>query len=89
MAIQGHASYTIRPRLWAAFDGTWYGGGTTTVAGVRKDNLQRATRFGVTISVPIGARQSLKGSYTAGAQTRFGADFDTSAITWQMMWIKP
>ena len=24
IALQGHASYTIRPRLWLAVDATWY-----------------------------------------------------------------
>src|SRR5262249_50674683 len=30
-ALQGHASYTIRPRLWLAVDFTWYQGGAATV----------------------------------------------------------
>ena len=55
-ALQGHASYTIRPRLWVALDGTWYSGGSTTVDGVAKGDLQRNSRLGATLSVPINAR---------------------------------
>jgi hypothetical protein len=25
-SVQAHFSYTIRPRMWLAFDSTWYGG---------------------------------------------------------------
>jgi Putative MetA-pathway of phenol degradation len=86
--IQGHASYTIRPRLWMAFDATWYSGGTTTVDGIRKADLQRNSRVGATVSVPLGGRQSLKGSYSAGATTRIGGDFKTVAVVWQVTWIR-
>jgi len=88
VATQGHVSYTFRPRLWAAFDATYYSGGTTTVNGVRKADLQRNSRLGATLSVPLGARQSLKGSYSAGAATRIGGDFKTVAVAWQMTWIQ-
>jgi len=87
-AIQGHASYTIRPRLWAAFDATWYSGGTTSVDGVSKANLQRNSRVGATLSLPLASRQSLKIAYSTGATTRIGGDFDTIAVGWQMMWLR-
>ena len=87
-AIQGHVSYTIRPRLWAAFDATWYSGGTTSVDGVSKANLQRNSRIGLTMSLPLASRQSLKVAYSTGATTRLGADFDTISVGWQMMWLR-
>ena len=86
-AFQGHVSYTIRPRFWLAFDATWYGGGTSTVDGVEKADLQRNSRLGASISLPLGQRQSLKVSYSAGATTRVGGDFKTIAVAWQMVWI--
>jgi Putative MetA-pathway of phenol degradation len=87
-AIQGHASYTIRPRLWAAFDATWYAGGTTAIDGVSKADLQRNSRIGATLSLPLGTRQSLKVAYSTGATTRIGGDFDSFAVAWQMLWIR-
>jgi len=87
-AVQGHASYTIRPRFWAALDATWYSGGTTSIDGVSKANLQRNSRIGATLSLPLAARQSLKIAYSTGATTRIGGDFDTIAFAWQMLWLR-
>jgi hypothetical protein len=86
-AIQGHVSYTIRPRLWLAFDSTWYSGGTTSLDGVPKSDLQRNSRAGAAISLPLGTRQSLKIAYSTGATTRIGGDFNTVSVAWQMTWI--
>jgi hypothetical protein len=88
VAIQGHVSYTFRPRLWAAFNTTWYSGGTTSVDGVSKANLQRNSRAGATFSFPIASRQSLKIAYSTGTTTRFGGDFNTIAVAWQMLWLR-
>ena len=88
-SVQAHASYTLRPRLWFALDGTWYAGGTTTVNGVTNVDRQSNSRIGGTFSLPLTARQSLKVSYSTGATTRFGGDFNTAAIAWQLSWITP
>jgi hypothetical protein len=86
VALQAHVSYTARPRLWIAGDGTWYSGGRTTVDGVEKADLQRNSRYGVTVSLPIAGRQSLKISASTGATTRVGSDFRTIAAAWQVSW---
>jgi len=88
-ALQGHASYTMRPRLWLALDGTWYSGGATTVDGVAKGDLQRNSRLGATLSVPINARQSAKVAFSTGATTRIGGDFNTIGVSWQLSWLTP
>ena len=88
VALQGHVSYTFRPRFWLAFDGTWYSGGTSAIDGVAKADLQRNSRFGVTASMPLGRRQSLKGGFSTGATTRVGGDFDTFSLAWQVTWIE-
>jgi hypothetical protein len=89
LALQAHASYTVRPQLWLAFNATWYTGGTTTVDGVEKANLLRNSRVGSTLSVPIGSRQSVKVSYSTGATTRVGGDFNTVGVAWQLAWMSP
>jgi hypothetical protein len=86
VALQAHVSYTARPRLWIAADGTWYSGGRTTVDGVEKNDLQRNSRLGVTMSLPIARQQSLKISASTGATTRIGSDFRTIAAAWQLSW---
>jgi hypothetical protein len=85
-AYQGHVSYTLKPRLWFAIDGTWYSGGTTRIDGVERADLKRNSRLGGTISLPLGRRQSLKIAGSTGATTRFGSDFKTIAAAWQLAW---
>ena len=86
VALQSHVSYTLRRQLWAAFDATWYSGGTTTVNGTRKADLQRNSRLGATLSLPVGRQQSIKFSGSTGATTRVGADFQTFGAAWQLTW---
>jgi hypothetical protein len=86
VALQAHVSYTLRRQLWAAFDATWYSGGTTTVNGTQKGDLQRNSRIGGTLSFPIGRQQSIKFSGSTGATTRIGADFRTFGAAWQLTW---
>ena len=88
-ALQGHVSYTIRRGFWLAFDGTWYQGGTSSVDGVDKADLQKNSRVGVTGSYPLGARQSIKAAFSSGATTRVGGDFNTVSVAWQMVWVRP
>ncbi len=84
--FQAHVSYTMRPRLWLAFDATYYSGGRTDVDGVRKEDLQANSRVGLTLSVPAGGRQSLKFNWSKGATTRIGGDFMTFGMAWQCTW---
>ena len=88
LTLQGHISYTFKPRLWVAVDGTWYSGGTTSIDGVEKADLQRNSRLGLTASLPITRQQSLKISGSTGATTRIGADFQTVGVAWQLSWLR-
>ncbi|HEY6548118.1 MAG TPA: transporter, partial [Vicinamibacteria bacterium] len=85
-ALQLHVSYSFRPRLWVAGDATFYRGGGTTVAGVAKDDVQENSRLGLTAAFPLGRRQSVKVSWASGFTTRFGGDFQTLAVAWQLLW---
>jgi len=87
VGLQAHATYTFRPRLFIALDGTWYSGGTTTINGVPKADLQRNSRLGATLALPLTSKQSVKIAYTTGATTRIGGDFDTVAAFWQFSWL--
>ena len=88
-SLQLHASYTFRPRLWFAFNSTWYSGGQSTVDGVERSDRLENTRIGATFSLPIGARQSIKFTWNDGASTRIGGDFTTYGVAWQYMWLQP
>jgi hypothetical protein len=82
-SLQGHVGYTFRPRLWLAFNAIFYEGGRTTIGGVRRDDRQSNTRYGLTFSVPVARTQSVKLNWNDGASTRFGSDFTTWGLTWQ------
>lgn len=86
LAAQAHASYVFRPRLWLAVDATFYTGGQTTVDGVPKADLQRNTRYGLTLAVPVRKRSSFKLSWSRGLVTRIGGDFTSVAVGYQFLW---
>jgi hypothetical protein len=83
-AVQAHVSYAFMPQLWTAIDLTYYAGGLSYVNGSGSDDRQDNSRIGWTLVVPIGDRQSIKLSGSTGAIIRFGANFSTLAIGWQM-----
>jgi hypothetical protein len=82
-SVQAHVSYTFRPRLWLAVNAIYYDGGRTTIDGVLRDDRQSNSRYGLTLSVPVGAAQSLKFTWSDGASTRIGSDFTSYGIAWQ------
>ena len=84
--VQLHGSYTFRPGLWLALDGTWYGGGASRVNDGPPTVRLSNSRVGATLSVPIGKHQSLKANYSTGAAVRAGQDFNTVAVAWQYLW---
>ncbi len=86
-SVQTHVSYTFRPRLWLSFDATFYDGGETTVDGVAKDDRQSNSRYGLTLSLPVGRSQSVKLHWNDGATTRIGSDFSTWGFAWQWAFI--
>jgi Putative MetA-pathway of phenol degradation len=84
--FQAHVSYTIRPHMWFAIDGTWYQGGAGYVNGGPPSVTQNNTRLGATLSLPLSKRHSLKIAYGAGATARTGSNFDTISVAWQFRW---
>jgi hypothetical protein len=85
LTIQGHVSYALPRRSWLAVNATWFAGGETRVDGVPNPDLQRNTRLGATLSVPIVGQQSIKFSYSTGTATRRGSDLNTFNATWQLV----
>jgi hypothetical protein len=86
VAVQGHVSYAFTPRIWTAVNATFYTGGRTSIDGVAKADLQRNSRLGATLALPIARQQSIKISTSTGATTRIGADFKTIGVAWQLTW---
>jgi len=86
-SIQAHVSYTFKPRMWLAFDATYYDGGETRLNGVNKHDRQANSRGGLTFSMPMGKEYSLKLSWNRGATTRIGSNFTTYGVGLQYAWM--
>ena len=87
-AFELHVSYDVKPRLWLSADVNYWRGGRTSVDGVEGTaTLQANSRFGVTGSVPLSRRQSLKVSYSDGVVVRIGGNFRVLSVGWQYGWI--
>ena len=87
-AFEGHLSYDVKPRFWASFDGNFWFGGTTSVNGVENaGTVQRNSRIGGTLSIPVGKHQSLKFSYNDGAYIRYGGNYHNFSVAWQYTWL--
>jgi len=87
-AFEGHLSYDVRPRLWASLDGNFWVGGRSTLNGVENPNtLQRNSRVGSTVSVPVSRHQSFKFSYNRGAYVIYGGNFQNISVGWQYSWL--
>lgn len=87
-ALEFHVSYDVKPRLWISADINYWRGGRTSVNGVEGSRtLQANSRFGVTGSVPISQRHSLKVSYSDGVVIRVGGNFRVLSAGWQYGWV--
>jgi outer membrane putative beta-barrel porin/alpha-amylase len=82
----GHVIYTLRRRMWASINATYYTGGRTVVNGVVNADMQKNSRIGATFSLPLNQRQSFKVAYAKGLTARFGGDLNTIAFGWQYAW---
>ena len=87
-AFETHLSYDVRPRLWVSFDANFWYGGRTSLNGVENTaTLQKASRIGLTASLPITRRQASKLNFADGAYVRFGGDYTIVSVAWQYSWL--
>ena len=85
-STQVHLIYTVRRGLWVAFDANFFAGGRTTIDGVSNLDLQRNSRIGATVSVPLRRRHSVNVAFGTGLTATVGADFNAVAIAYQYLW---
>lgn len=85
-AVQGHVIYSIGRAAWIAVDVNGYRGGRTELDGRKGDDLQRNSRWGVTLALPLNRYHSIKLAASRGVITRAGGDFDTVTAVWQYRW---
>ena len=85
-SMQAHVIRGFRPGLWASVDATFYTGGSTTVNGTAKNDLQRNWRLGATLAVPVNRHNSLKFFASDGVSARTGYTYQMFGIGWQYRW---
>lgn len=85
--FQMHLSYNFNPAMWAAVDFTYYTGGQSSVNELKDDDDQNNIRAGATFNFPITKNQAIKLAYSTGAIIRFGADFSTLSVGWQLAFL--
>jgi len=87
-AFEAHLSYDIAPRLWLSLDANYWWGGETSLDGtVNPLTVQQNSRVGVTASIPLTQRQSIKLSYSDGAYVSYGGNYRAFGLTWQYGWV--
>ena len=84
--MQAHLIYRFSDALWGAVDGTYYGGGKTTIDGVESGNRQSNTRVGATAALSVSRHHSIKLYVSKGTSTRIGGDFDLIGVALQYRW---
>jgi len=84
--FQSHLIRVLGRRGWIALDGTLVRGGDTSVDGVVQNNFQKSVRLGGTAAWSLGGGHALKASFSRGAYTRFGGDFDVLAVGYVYNW---
>jgi len=81
-----HLIKRLRPGFWTSLDVNYYSGGETRIVDGPEQNLQRNSRAGVTVVVPLSRQQAVRASVSRGVVTRSGGDFDTLSLTWLHAW---
>ena len=82
-----HLNYYVTPRFYTSFDGNFWTGGRTAVNGIDKADLQRNSRIGATVALPLNRHQTLKFSYSRGAYISIGGDYQNVSAGWGYSWI--
>jgi hypothetical protein len=85
-SLQAHVVRSFNSGVWLALDTNHYRGGETTTDGTINRDFQSNKRLGLTLSVPVNSRQSVKLNMSTGVSTRTGTDFDTIGVYWQYRW---
>jgi hypothetical protein len=85
-SLQGHLVYHFPRGMWGALDVVGYGGGRTTVDGVKDDDLQQNVRVGLTLAFPIDRHNSIRVYGSTGAFARTGSNLHSGGVAWQFRW---
>lgn len=85
-AVQGHVIYRFGAPLWGSLDGTYYGGGRTSIDGTENDDEQSNARVGITLALSVTRHHSVKLYGSKAVATKLGGDFDLVGLALQYRW---
>ena len=74
-----HLIKRFRPGFWLSLDANYYTGGETRIGTEFRDDLQRNSRAGLTLVLPLKGRHALRASISSGIATRSGGAFDIAS----------
>lgn len=85
-SLQTHVTRQLGARAWGALSLTYYDGGRTSINGVEQGEKLGGTRLGLTFSLPVDPRNSIRLSAHGGLAARTGSDFRGVGAIWQHVW---
>ena len=85
-SLQGHVIYSFQSGIWAALDGTYYTGGSTSVDGGQSIDRLYNSRLGLTVVLPVNRFNSVKFYGSTAVRTSAGTDFKAVGVAWQFRW---
>jgi hypothetical protein len=85
-SLQLHLTRSLGARAWGAFSANYYDGGRTSINGVERGQKLGGSRLGLTLSLPVDRRNSIRLSVHSGLYARTGSDFEGVGLVWQHLW---
>lgn len=86
LSTEFHLVKRIRPGFWVSLDANFYTGGRTQIGDIVADDLLRNSRFGTTLVIPFKGGHALRGSFSTGAVTESGGDYDKYSLSYVRLW---
>lgn len=83
--FQVHVDYRFKRRFWLAASSRQSLGGATEVDGGDKLDPETNNRVGLTLSLPVASKYTIKFIATTGLTTTVGNDYTSVAGAWQMV----
>ena len=84
-SLETHLVRRFRPGFWASLDANYYAGGRSIVDGEELQDLQRNSRFGVTLVFPFRGRHALKASYSTAVVTESGGNYRSFVLSYSVL----
>jgi len=85
-SLQAHVTRQLGRGTWGALSATYYEGGRNSFNGVENAETLGGTRLGLTLSLPVDRRNSIRLSAHSGIYARTGSDFEGVGVIWQHLW---